>query len=107
LTPLYLLGWGGLPQFDPDPIFSPLFSSEGGIATWWSPETDKQLADARYEFDLPRRKAMYQKISSEIGDAAPWIFLFQFEDLYGASRRLVWQPRADETIFGREMSLKE
>ncbi|MBV8355076.1 MAG: hypothetical protein JO101_07125, partial [Candidatus Eremiobacteraeota bacterium] len=105
-TPMYLLGWGGLPQFDPDPIFTPLFSSEGGIATWWTPETDKQLADARYEFDPVKRKAMYHKIAAEVVDAAPWIVLFQFEDLYGASRRLVWQPRADEGIYGVEMSLK-
>lgn len=105
--PLYLLGWGGLPQFDPDPIFTPLFSSEGGIATWWTPEVDKQLADARYEFDASKRRGMYQKIANEVDDAAPWIFLFQFEDLYGASRRLVWTPRADEAIYGIEMSLKQ
>lgn len=107
LTPMYLLGWGGLSNFDPDGVFTPLFSSEGGIATWNSPETDKLLADARYEFDPVKRKAMYQKAAGEIEDAAPWIFLFQFEDLYGASRRLVWTPRPDEGIYASEMALRQ
>ncbi len=107
LTPLYELGWGGLPNFDPDGIFTPLFSSEGAIATWSEPETDKLFSDGRYEFDPAKRRALYAKAAAIVKEEAPWIFLFQYEDLYGTSKRLQWHPRADEAIYGKEMTLRE
>jgi hypothetical protein len=29
----------------------------------------------------------------------PWIFLYDQEDLYGLSKRIQWQPRADEFVW--------
>jgi len=103
LTPMYELGWGN-DTFDADGTLTPLFTTDYPISTWGTPETDKEIADARYELDPKKRAADYAKIQETIFQQAPWLFLFEYEDLYGINKRVAWQPRSDELIVCKDIS---
>ncbi len=103
LLPMYELGWGN-DTFDADGTLTPLFTTDYPISTWGTPETDKAIADARYELDPKKRAADYAKIQETIHEQAPWLFLFEYEDLYGINKRIVWQPRSDELIVCKDIS---
>lgn len=104
LTPLYELGWGN-DSYDADNTLTSLLTSDAPLATWSTPETDKLISDARFELDPTKRQALYSKALTIIHDEAPWLFLFQYEDLYATSKRLMWQARGDELILCDEMKL--
>jgi peptide/nickel transport system substrate-binding protein len=104
LTPMYELGWGSS-AYDADNTLVPLFGTGQRLSTYSNPELDRLLAAARYELDPAKRKKLYSKALWLIHVEAPWLFLFQYEDLYATSKRLVWQPRGDELIFCDQMRL--
>ncbi len=104
LTPLYELGWNA-PSADADGIITPLFMSGSPLSTYSNPEVDKLTDQARGELDPGKRRALYSRIATILHEDAPWILLFQYEDIYGTSKRLHWQPRGDEYIRAYEMTL--
>ena len=103
LTPMYELGWGN-DTFDADDTLTSLFTTDFPISTWGTPETDKQIDAAKYELDPKKRQADYDKILATINEQAPWLFLFEYEDLYGINKRVAWQPRTDELIMCKDIS---
>lgn len=105
LTPLYMLGWN-VPVADADAVYTALFESNAPLSTYSNPKVDALIEQARGELSVPKRKALYFELAKILEDDAPWIFLFQYEDLYGISKRLVFQPRGDEYIRAYEMSVK-
>jgi peptide/nickel transport system substrate-binding protein len=104
LTPLYELGWGN-DSYDADNTLTSLFSTDARLSTYSNPALDKILTDARFELDPVKRQALYSKALTIIHDDAPWLFLFEYEDLYASSKRLQWQARADELLLCDEMKL--
>ena len=105
LSPMYMLGWGNI-TYDADNTLSSTLTSDAVTSTYANPALDKLVDAARYEVDTAKRKALYAKAMRIIHDEAPWLFLFQYEDLYATSKRLQWQPRPDEAIYVTEMRLK-
>jgi peptide/nickel transport system substrate-binding protein len=104
LTPLYELGWNQ-PSADADGVITSLFTSKAPLSCYSNPEIDRLADEARGELDVPKRKALYKRIAAILYEDAPWIVMFQYEDLYATSKRLRWQPRGDELIRAYEMSL--
>jgi peptide/nickel transport system substrate-binding protein len=104
LTPMYELGWGN-DSYDADNTLTSLFTTGARLSTYSNPELDKLVAEARYEIDPQKRQAMYSKALAIIHEEAPWLFLFQYEDLYASSKRVVWQARGDELFYLDEMKL--
>lgn len=45
------------------------------------------------------RKQLYARIQKAVTEHAPWIFLFDFEDVYGVRRGVNWKPRPDERVI--------
>ena len=105
LTPVYELAWGNN-SYDADNTLTSLFTSDARLSTYANPALDKLIVDARYETDPKSRQAVYDKALEIIHDEAPWLFMFQYEDLYATTKRLVWDARGDEDIFCDEMKLK-
>jgi peptide/nickel transport system substrate-binding protein len=105
LSPMYMLGWGNI-TYDADNTLSSQLVSDATSSTYANPAVDKLVDAARYELDPAKRKALYAKALRIIHDDAPWLFLFQYEDLYATSKRLQWQPRPDEAIYLTEMRLR-
>ena len=104
LTPMYMLGWGDN-SYDADNTLTSLFESGARLSTYANGNYDKLIESARYETNPGKRQALYDKALALLHDDAPWIFLFQYEDLYGTSKRLQWHARADEGLAVDEMSL--
>ena len=104
LTPLYELGWNW-PSADADGVISSLFTSYGPLSCYANPEVDKLADRARGELDVAKRKAIYKQIATILHEDAPWIVLFEYEDLYGTSKRLHFQARGDESLRAYEMSV--
>ena len=104
LTPMYELGWGN-DSYDADNTLTSLFASDARLSTYANPALDKLLTDARYEVDPAKRQALYSKALTIIHDEAPWLFLFEYEDLYASTKRLQWQARPDELLLCDEMKL--
>jgi len=104
LTPMYELGWGN-DSFDADNTLTSLLTTDARLATWGTPESDKLITDARFELDPTKRQALYTKALEIIRTEAPWLFLFQYEDLYATSKRLQWQARGDELLLVDAMKL--
>jgi peptide/nickel transport system substrate-binding protein len=104
LTPMYELGWNQ-PSADADGVITSLFTSKAPLSCYSNPEIDALADQARGELDPVKRKALYKRIATILNEDAAWIVLFQYEDLYGTSKRLRWQPRGDEFIRAYEMSV--
>ncbi|MFN2461701.1 MAG: ABC transporter substrate-binding protein [Candidatus Velthaea sp.] len=105
LAPMYELAWGNI-TYDADNTLASLFASEATVSAYSNPALDKLIDDARYELDAKKRAAIYSRAMRIIHDDAPWLFLFQYEDLYATSKRLAWQARGDEAIYCYDMRLK-
>ncbi|BDE05600.1 ABC transporter substrate-binding protein [Vulcanimicrobium alpinum] len=105
VSPMYLLGWGNI-TYDADNTLSSQLTSDAVSSTYANPAFDKLVDAARYELDPAKRRALYAKAMRIVHDDAPWLFLFEYEDLYATSKRLHWQPRPDEAIYVTEMRLQ-
>ncbi|MEQ4719406.1 ABC transporter substrate-binding protein [Nonomuraea sp. B19D2] len=68
---------GGRP--DPDGSYGRYFTSKGNlnkVAGYSSPELDKLFAEGKASTDQAARKAIYDQVSAELEENAPWIWLF-------------------------------
>ncbi|WP_250564482.1 ABC transporter substrate-binding protein [Sphaerisporangium fuscum] len=68
---------GGRP--DPDGMYSRYFTSTGNlnkVAGYSSPELDRLFAAGKATTDQAQRKTIYDKVSAQLEDNAPWIWLF-------------------------------
>ncbi|MEV4109434.1 ABC transporter substrate-binding protein [Nonomuraea sp. NPDC049695] len=68
---------GGRP--DPDGSYGRYFTSKGNlnkVAGYSSPELDKLFAEGKATTDQAARKAIYDQVSAELEENAPWIWLF-------------------------------
>lgn len=101
----FLIGWGS-DLFDADSSLYSWFRGGQRYSYYSTPEMDIKLDAARTIMDVGAREEMYHAIVSELTEAAPYIYLYQQEDLYGVNKRLVWQPRPDEVIQAYDMKFE-
>ena len=68
-----------------------------------------ELVDAGADGDRPgARAASCTHEAMQIAfDEALYVYLLNINDVYGASERLVWEPRVDAKLLANEMSVKE
>lgn len=102
MTDMYLLGWC-LPGLDPDNWVWPNLHSDEPFSNFSNPEVDRLMEQARKELNAEKRKKLYSQLLHLVRDEAPWLFLYQQVDLYGASSRIKWSPRSDEVIWVPEI----
>ena len=95
--PMYMLGWG-INNYDADGVVTGILTSDAPNSAWVNKDFDATVFAARAELDPKKREALYAKAQAIAHEDAPWLFLFQFEDLYAVSKRISWQPRGDESI---------
>ena len=105
-TDAWLIGWGNA-QFDADnTLFTLLYGGtvEGGppqtrFSYWADPAFDEAVLEAQSVVDQAKRQALYKQALERVRAGAPWIFLYEQEDIYGVNKRVKWQPRPDELIW--------
>ncbi len=98
----YLIGWGTA-LFDSDATLYPWFRTGMRFATYSDSQVDEYLDEARTVLDEEEREDLYHQALEIIMEDAPFILLYQQEDLYGLSADLQWEPRPDELIFVYDM----
>jgi len=87
--------------FDPHFTFARLYASASsfGHDYYGRADIDSLVAEAAATLDRARREALYHQLLDIIRADVPAIWLAQLDDIYGASPRLVWQPRADSLLW--------
>jgi peptide/nickel transport system substrate-binding protein len=72
-----------------------------GRGAWYGhgyPELDAMVVRAKAAADPKVRLDLYARIQKAVTERAPWIFLFDFEDVYGVRKGLNWKSRPDERV---------
>ena len=97
--PLFLLGTGGATWSQLYDMSDLATVGSGVNYTNWS---DPAFFDAWKLLDATRDPAKQQAIINGMlrvfAERGPWLFLYCQPDIYGVSRKVNWQPRADEQI---------
>ncbi len=98
---LFLLGlasafnpYDDLNNFDPNFVFAPYH---------WE---DKEYLDLLSKYptaDDATRKDISYKAQTILHDRGPGVWLWLQAQVYGVNKRIAWQPRPDDYIFGEEM----
>lgn len=94
---LYFLGYGAS-TMDADGVMASHFDSERRSPYYNSPESDELIHAAMQTFSDEERLEIYHELMQYLHDQAPWIFLFNQEDIYGVVANLEWTPMPDESL---------
>ncbi len=92
--------------FDADRTVTTYYAHGGSGASNNNQEVVKLANEARQNLDQDARLKQYQQIMQIGCDQAMFYFGPQVQDLYGASKRVTWTPRADSQIYVADMSVK-
>ena len=104
--PAAIIGNPSNQLFDADRSLTAFFHTVSGQAGIADAALSAAIERARHEVDAPARLALYHAITRDVNERALQVWLVRNNDIYGLSRRLVWQPRADGLILAREMRVR-
>jgi len=93
-------------QLDADRMVTSYLTAGRNFSSSADAEINAMIAPARTELDPVKRGQLYDKILGRARDEAYFGFLLNYKDLYGMSKRLKWQPRADQQMLISEMSFR-
>ena len=99
----YLIGWGN-ETFDASQTLIPLLTSDGALSSWSNERFDSLVDQSQKESNKQKREQLLRRANKLAHDQAPWIFLNRQYSVYGASNRLQWSPRRDESIKAYSIS---
>lgn len=72
------------------------FGPDGNIAWYQNDEVDRLLTEAQTEMDEQTRIQMFKDVQTIVTDEAPWVFIWQGENINGTAANLRgWENRGD------------
>ncbi|MDL2398929.1 ABC transporter substrate-binding protein [Rhizobium mayense] len=92
---------------DADGIIFPLFRSGGIWAKYKNDKYDTLVDQARSTLDQEKRKDLYKQAYQILQQDVPGLGLYQIYALYGANKKLKWEPTANEAMFVMDMSWQQ
>ncbi len=92
---------------DADRTFSGYYSCIGRVSSYCNDRVTELIEAARTETNAEEREEMYHEVVEISRDEAAFLFLVNFENIYGMSDRLQWEPRLDGRILYSQMSVQE
>ena len=97
--PMYLIGRTSV--VDPSEYLHLYFRTGASrrLVGFSDPEVDAALLAEQQEFDPGKRLQLLRKAQSVIMEQSPVVFLLQYQNAFGASNRVDFEPRADDSIF--------
>ncbi len=104
LAEAHFMGWG-TSTFDADDVLLGGFARQPNKNNYVNEELNDLINTASSSMDADLRKDLYAQAQAIIYDEVPWLALFQQVDLYGVRADLNWQPRPDQKIEARTISL--
>ena len=93
-------------QLDADRMITSYLTDGKNFSSSADAEINKLIVPARTELDAAKRNELYHQILSRARDQAYFVFLLNYKDLYGMSKRLKWEPRSDQQTLISEMSFR-
>lgn len=91
---------------DADRSLSAYYAMDGIGASNTNAALSDAIVTARTETDPAARAALYAEATQIAYDEAYFAFLLNINDIYGASERLVWEPRVDAKLLVSTMSVQ-
>ncbi|MCB1247465.1 MAG: ABC transporter substrate-binding protein, partial [Acidimicrobiia bacterium] len=88
---------------DASRTYDAYYAMDGTGASNNDEEMTQWIKDAATETDPAARQELYEMAGERACDDAYFAFLVDIEDTYGATARLVWQPRVDAKLLVKEM----
>ena len=104
--PVWLIGWG-TSTYDAETVYVPLFRSGRFLSNYYNADFEGMSEQAQATMDPKKRFDLYSKINRLWVEDAAAMPLYQQLDLYGATKRMAWKARGDESIKGYDMGLKD
>ncbi|MGV8935810.1 MAG: ABC transporter substrate-binding protein [Allorhizobium sp.] len=92
---------------DADGIIFPLFRSGSIWAKYKNENYDALVDKARSVLDSDERLKLYQQAYEILREDVPGMGLYQVYAVYGANKKLNWQPSANEAMFVMDMSWQQ
>jgi peptide/nickel transport system substrate-binding protein len=92
---------------DADGIIFPLFRSGSIWAKYKNEKYDALVDEARSILDEAKRKDLYAQAYEILRQDVPGLGLYQSYALYGAAKKLKWEPTANEALFVMDMSWQQ
>lgn len=92
---------------DADRPMTSAYESGASYASNNDQEMAEQVRAARVETDPVKRAAIYAGITQKAYDESYLVPLLNLKDIYGFSKRLVWQPRVDAKLLVKEMKVSD
>lgn len=92
---------------DADSVVQRIYVSTADIAGYDNSEVDDLATQAASELDPSTREQLYTQLLGTACDDAAAVFLLAPQELYGASERLAFTPRADAKILYADMNVVE
>lgn len=99
-------GWNSNEWFDAARIKSHI-TCGGASSKYCNATVDSLVKAGEDTFDQAERQKDYEQMWSTLHDDPYSIYLLQQHYIFGASKRLVWDPRPDDTYFVATMRLTE
>ncbi|NHN31089.1 ABC transporter substrate-binding protein [Paenibacillus agricola] len=88
---------------DADGTIYPLFRTGTIWNSYSNPVFDQAVDAARATTNVDERTALYKKALEVLNEDVPGIGLYQTKAIYGASKKLQWQPDAQESFLLKDM----
>jgi peptide/nickel transport system substrate-binding protein len=105
LSGLHFFSWAPL-IMDTDNLWRAHFWTEGLNQYAGDARTDELLLAGAAELDPAQRNRIYSELEQYVvNESVPWAFLYRQSLIYGVNDRVQWEPRADEVIDVRTITL--
>lgn len=106
VMPEFMFAAWGNSTFNALDAYIPLVKSDS-IFSWlpdedqqdWVQTVDQKITEASQTSNRDRLDTLLQELEMLMNEHAPFVFLFQYEDLYGVNTDLQWSPRSDEMMY--------
>ncbi|MCQ8278515.1 ABC transporter substrate-binding protein [Acetobacteraceae bacterium KSS8] len=97
-APIYMLAWGSTQTLDADAALYPILHSGEPYSQVDLPQLDTLLDAARTTMDTEIRRALYARIQTMVTEQVPLLTLYREDQVFAATRKLIFQPRPDGRI---------
>ncbi|GAB5377618.1 MAG: ABC transporter substrate-binding protein [Acuticoccus sp.] len=92
---------------DADRESSFIYHKDGAASSNSDAEMAQMIDEARVTTDEAAREKLYHDVFQKGRELNYTVPLFNLQDIYGMSERIDWQPRSDQKLIVKEMSISE
>lgn len=103
----FYAAWGNAFFNSLDELQVAVLSGTEGFSWYSNENVDAKIEEAAQAADAEAHEEALLEADRLIYEDPPFIFLYAYQDLYGVSNDLPWQPRRDEQIYLYEVGSKD